>query len=270
MRRRSSCAYAKAIGGGWLSLYFSSLLATYAALLFADVQLSLFVETAATSRDAATQHLLVYLATALGHVALIVVASVSFAFGCVRASRSLHRNVVAKLMHAPLSWYDSTPSGRTMSRFTTDVSQVDLQLSLELDNTFQMSSSLLMLCGLVAVVARPLDGAGAGDPRSGACSPRDRPNNREVKRLSNNAVSPVLSSVYESSSARQSCARWASPSSSAGMDRAVGVARIPLRVAMGQHVRRTSRSCCAACARSTLWRRARSAGRAGALRSRTC
>ena len=191
--------YARAIGGGWLSLYFSSLLATYAALLFADVQLSLFVETAATSRDAATQHLLVYLATALGHVALIVVASVSFAFGCVRASRSLHRNVVAKLLHAPLSWYDSTPSGRTMSRFTTDVSQVDLQLSLELDNTFQMSSSLLMLCGLVAVVARPLMTALVPVTLVtwGVLLLVIDRNNREVKRLSNNAVSPVLSSVYE-------------------------------------------------------------------------
>ena len=94
-----------------------------------------------------------YLATALGHVALIVVASVSFAWLRPRVAL-LHRNVVAKLMHAPLSWYDSTPSGRTMSRFTTDVSQVDLQLSLELDNTFQMSSSLLMLCGLVAARVR--------------------------------------------------------------------------------------------------------------------
>ena len=126
---------------------------------------------------AATQHLLVYLATALGHVALIVVASVSFAFGCVRASRSLHRNVVAKLMHAPLSWYDSTPSGRTMSRFTTDVSQVDLQLSLELDNTFQMSSSLLMLCGPRRRRRPPADDrARAGDPRDvGRAPPRYRP-----------------------------------------------------------------------------------------------
>ena len=71
----------------------------------------------------------------------------------VRASRNLHADTTARMAYAPLSWYDSTPSGRTMSRFTTDVSQVDLQLSLELDNTFQMSSSLLMLCGLVAVVA---------------------------------------------------------------------------------------------------------------------
>ena len=74
----------------------------------------------------------------------------------MRASRSLHHDTVHRLLHAPLHWYDATPSGRTLSRFTSDMGAVDQQLTLELDNGGQLGTNFVALCAVVLVVARPV------------------------------------------------------------------------------------------------------------------
>ena len=49
----------------------------------------------------------------------------------VAASRTLHADTVRRLSWAPLWWYDATPSGRILSRYTSDVGVIDTQLAPE-------------------------------------------------------------------------------------------------------------------------------------------
>ena len=120
--------YFKAIGARWCALYAACLLSTFALLLVADVLLARWVAQAAgegaAEQRSAVRLLYLYLGASLLHVVLLVGASIAMAVGCVRASRSLHHSIVHRLLHAPLGWYDATPSGRTMSRFTSDIAQV--------------------------------------------------------------------------------------------------------------------------------------------------
>ena len=60
-----------------------------------------------------TAFLGIYVAAGLGHVAFIITCSVYFTLISVRASATLHHDTIKRVLHAPLSWYDSTPSGRT-------------------------------------------------------------------------------------------------------------------------------------------------------------
>ena len=57
---------------------------------------------------------------------------------------------VCRVVYAPMHWYDETPSGRVMSRFTSDLNAVDQQLSHTIDNSLQMTFMSLILVFFVA------------------------------------------------------------------------------------------------------------------------
>ena len=49
----------------------------------------------------------------------------------------------------PLIRYDATPSGRILSRYTSDIGVIDLTLAIEADNLAQIATMTLILLGLV-------------------------------------------------------------------------------------------------------------------------
>ncbi|KAL0576170.1 hypothetical protein V5O48_005811 [Marasmius crinis-equi] len=48
-----------------------------------------------------------------------------FALFTFNASRTLHRNALKRVMHAPVSFFDTTPLGRIMNRFSKDIDTLD-------------------------------------------------------------------------------------------------------------------------------------------------
>ncbi|KAJ3031489.1 UNVERIFIED_CONTAM: hypothetical protein HDU68_003429 [Siphonaria sp. JEL0065] len=52
-----------------------------------------------------------------------------FAFSGTRASRNLHDKALERILRAPTSFYDTTPLGRILNRFSRDVDAIDNQLS---------------------------------------------------------------------------------------------------------------------------------------------
>lgn len=50
------------------------------------------------------------------------------AFG-VQASETLHKNLLSSVLHAPQSFFDTTPLGRILSRFSKDIYSIDLEVS---------------------------------------------------------------------------------------------------------------------------------------------
>lgn len=56
---------------------------------------------------------------------LLIGAFVVFAFGCIKASRLLHADILINILKSPMSFFDTTPLGRIMNRFSKDVDAVD-------------------------------------------------------------------------------------------------------------------------------------------------
>ncbi|KAA3680058.1 uncharacterized protein DEA37_0013452 [Paragonimus westermani] len=83
--------------------------------------------------------------------ALFTLAMVlSLAHGLARASKGLHWRLLKSILHAPSSFFDTTPSGRIVNRFTSDIDTVDITIPLNLRLLFvkmaDVVSSLVLIC----------------------------------------------------------------------------------------------------------------------------
>ena len=77
----------------------------------------------------------------LGYYALSCVTSGIFVFlrslvlarFGVNASEELHKGLLTSILRAPMSFFDATPTGRILSRFSKDLYAVDLEISGNMD-----------------------------------------------------------------------------------------------------------------------------------------
>lgn len=61
-------------------------------------------------------------------VAFYLIRALLFATQAVKSSRHLHRVLTRGVMRAPVSFFDTTPIGRVLNRFTKDMDSIDLLL----------------------------------------------------------------------------------------------------------------------------------------------
>lgn len=92
-----------------------------------------------------------------------MLSAITMAVGGVQAARLLHQALLHNKMRSPQSFFDTTPSGRILNRFSKDVYVIDEILAptiLMLLNSFYNSISTLVVImastPLFAVVILPL------------------------------------------------------------------------------------------------------------------
>jgi ATP-binding cassette subfamily C (CFTR/MRP) protein 1 len=56
------------------------------------------------------------------------VAAFSFAFGAIRAAKNLHARLLYNILRLPLAFFDTTPLGRIVNRFSRDTDMIDAYL----------------------------------------------------------------------------------------------------------------------------------------------
>lgn len=59
----------------------------------------------------------------------ILLRAVLVCFASVRAARSIHEAALSAVLASPMSFFDTTPLGRVLNRFSADVQRVDVTLS---------------------------------------------------------------------------------------------------------------------------------------------
>ena len=60
----------------------------------------------------------IYGALGFGYSLMVFFASIFQAFGGIAASARFHKNMLATVIRAPMSFFDTTPMGRIVNRFT--------------------------------------------------------------------------------------------------------------------------------------------------------
>jgi len=123
--------------------------------------------------------------------------SFTFARG-VRAGTQLHDGMLRSVLRAPLSFFDRTPSGRIVTRFSADMETIDLELPESTIDTLTIFVGLIVPWVLLAVVnpwalllALPVLALYA------RWQDRTRSSTVEASRLAKQAAEPVLALLSE-------------------------------------------------------------------------
>lgn len=67
----------------------------------------------------------VYGALGMSQAVFILFASIAMAAGSRVASRHLHQRMLVNILHSPMAFFETTPQGRIMNRFSKDISGID-------------------------------------------------------------------------------------------------------------------------------------------------
>lgn len=57
-----------------------------------------------------------------------ILAELMICFGCLFAAMKLHFSLLRGILHAPLSYFDQTPTGRILQRFSKEIEVLDVKL----------------------------------------------------------------------------------------------------------------------------------------------
>ncbi|XP_070538850.1 ATP-binding cassette sub-family C member 5-like [Ptychodera flava] len=79
-----------------------------------------------------------------------VIRSLIYMTTCLRASSNLHNRVFIQVFRSPMSFFDTTPTGRILSRFSKDIDEIDVWIPLTLDmatqNFILVGFAILTIC----------------------------------------------------------------------------------------------------------------------------
>lgn len=96
-----------------------------AASISSGIWLAKWSSTDISSNDERDLFLGVYGALGVTQAFFVLFSSLVIATGTKIASRHLHQRMLVNIMHSPMSFFETTPQGRIMNRFSKDISGID-------------------------------------------------------------------------------------------------------------------------------------------------
>lgn len=81
---------------------------------------------------------------------LLIVFRLLDDFRLISASRILHNNLLKTILQAPMSFFDTTPFGRIINRFSQDISTIDHSLQYSISGGIE--STCLVCCSLIIII----------------------------------------------------------------------------------------------------------------------
>ncbi|CAA7266944.1 unnamed protein product [Cyclocybe aegerita] len=94
----------------------------------------------------------IYAGLGVGQAVANFLMGAAFAVLTYFASQSLHRDAIRRVMHAPMSFFETTPLGRVMNRFSKDIDTIDNLLGEALRMFMGTFSAILGAIILISIV----------------------------------------------------------------------------------------------------------------------
>ncbi|CAN7994942.1 unnamed protein product, partial [Ixodes hexagonus] len=147
-------AYFGAIGAAWLVPIVVMNLASQAFSLASNLWLTAWSNDPAMpdgSQDIGKRDLRlgVYGALGLGQGLTILVGSLALSLGSLKGAMLLHNGLLANILRSPMAFFDTTPLGRVVNRFSKDVDTMDIAIPMTvrawLMCVLQVISTLLII-----------------------------------------------------------------------------------------------------------------------------
>ena len=122
-----------------------------------------------------------------------------WSFCIIRAAGYFHDAMAKSILRSPMSFYDTTPVGRILNRFTQDISNLDMMLPFTLISFLQLIvQALITFTVVIASLPRMIVVIIVLGVIYNYYRARFIPTSRELKRLQSVVNSPVLSVIQES------------------------------------------------------------------------
>uniref|UniRef100_W5NE66 ATP-binding cassette sub-family C member 5 n=3 Tax=Lepisosteus oculatus TaxID=7918 RepID=W5NE66_LEPOC len=163
-------AYIKAAGGtlAFLTNIFLFLLTT-GSIAFSNWWLSYWIrqgsgnssellgnETVASDSMRLNPHFqaysTVYMLSVVALLLLKAVRGLVFVKFTLRAASTLHDHLFRRVLHSPMSFFDTTPLGRILNRFSRDLDEVDVRLPMQAEMLLQSLAMVLFCLVMVSMV----------------------------------------------------------------------------------------------------------------------
>ncbi|KIY46182.1 P-loop containing nucleoside triphosphate hydrolase protein [Fistulina hepatica ATCC 64428] len=137
----------------FFSIFFGSLLVIYGAQTVQTYWLGIWAAQYEDHRHFEVDiayYLGIYVALLLSAMGLYCIVFAVYVLASIKASKSLHLQLVHSVLNTTLRWLDTTPTSRIIARCTADIRSVDGPVSMYLFTLCEMS--LEMACKLAAVI----------------------------------------------------------------------------------------------------------------------
>ena len=99
-------------------------------------------------------YLSVYAVFGLAQAVGVLAVAFSIAYGGIKASRTLHDGMLGNIIRSPMSFFDTTPLGRLLNRFSKDIYTIDQVIPLSM-RAFLMTFMNCVSTVIVITVASP-------------------------------------------------------------------------------------------------------------------
>ncbi|KAL1498301.1 hypothetical protein ABEB36_009120 [Hypothenemus hampei] len=111
-----------------------------------------------TNKKLQDMYMIVYAMLGVGLGLSVLFSTAIFAKGSMAAAKKLHNFMLANVLRLPMSFFDTTPSGRILSRFSGDIIGIDLRLPMALNVFFQNSFRVLATVAVICYATPPFIG----------------------------------------------------------------------------------------------------------------
>lgn len=146
--------YLSAMGMGCVLSMCLFTIVNQSFLLAVNVWISVWSEKSVNGTDTSIWfNLLIFATLGFGGIVASLFVALGVAFGSIRASVLLHEQLLLSVMGAPSSFYNATPDGRLINRFTSDLDKVDQSIASTMKVMIRLFVSLCFTLGLVLWVS---------------------------------------------------------------------------------------------------------------------
>jgi ABC-type multidrug transport system fused ATPase/permease subunit len=114
----------------WTLLIIINYAAFNAAISGSNFWLSAWTSDTDQSRQRSVYRLGIYALIGSFQAIFFVIGWISIVSGTLLASSTLHQKLLEKIMHAPMYFFDTTPLGRILNRFSKDIDILDTTIQM--------------------------------------------------------------------------------------------------------------------------------------------